>query len=115
MNKRGVGKFYEEQAVRYLENKSHILIKKNFYTPFGEIDLITQLGNRIHFIEVKFLTSINKIYPVQKIDSAKIKRIFFSISYLKKFCKILNYQVDSVCIYFKSGKLNYEYYSDLRI
>lgn len=115
MSSRSVGKFYENEVVKFLTKKGHTIIFRNFFTPYGEIDLISEFNSKVYFTEVKFLSKINKIYPIQKIDSAKIKRIYFSISYLKKFCRIKNYQVDSVCTYFKDKKLTFEYYPDLRI
>lgn len=110
-----VGRYFESQAVRYLKNSGHELIFRNFYSPYGEIDIITTFKNKVRFIEVKFLSRIGKISPVEKINIAKLRKIYFCIAYLKSFAKIKNYQVDSVSLYFKDKKLIIEYLEDLRL
>jgi len=109
------GRFFENKVREYLIMQNYNILTSNFYTPYGEIDLITERNQKIYFIEVKYLTKTNKMNPINKIDMGKIRRIFLSISYLKKFCKILNYQVDSYSVYFKKGKINFECYPDLRL
>jgi Holliday junction resolvase-like predicted endonuclease len=109
------GRFFENKVKNYLKKQNHTIITSNFYSPFGEIDLITEKDRKIYFIEVKYLNKTNIINPIQKIDLSKIRRIFLSISYLKKFCKIINYQVDSYCVFFRNGNLIFECYPDLRL
>jgi putative endonuclease len=112
---RSAGYFYENKAIIFLKKKGHEIIYKNFYSPYGEIDLITFYQGKIRFIEVKYLSKINKLMPIEKINIAKLRRIFFSIAYLKKFSRINNYQVDAVSLYFKNKKLITEYLEDLRL
>lgn len=109
------GRFFENKAAEYLKSLGHQIIIKNFYTPYGEIDLISEYKGKVYFTEVKYLNKTNKLHPIQKVDNSKIRRIFLSISYLKKFSKIKNYQVDSISVYFKVGKLVFECYQDLRL
>lgn len=43
-----------EALVReYLVKNHHTILAKNFYTRFGELDIISQHSDRIHIIEVK--------------------------------------------------------------
>lgn len=109
------GRFFEKKVKEYLIKGDFNILTSNFYTPYGEIDLIAEKQNKIYFIEVKYLSKTNLINPIKKIDLGKIRRIFLCISYLKKFCKIRNFQVDSYSVYFLKGKLNFELYSDLRL
>lgn len=109
------GRFFENKVREYLEKNKYNILISNFYSPYGEIDLITEKDKKIYFIEVKYLSKTNKINPVNKIDMGKIRRIYLSISYLKKFCKIINYQVDSYSVYFKQGKIIFECFPDLRL
>jgi len=109
------GKYFENKVRELLKKQNYNIVVSNFYTPYGEIDLIAEKDKKIYFIEVKYLTKTNIINPVKKIDNSKIRRIFLSISYLKKFCRILNYQVDSYSVYFKKGNITFEYFPDLRL
>lgn len=112
---RSIGRFYENRAACYLKEVGHEIIMRNFYTPYGEIDIITLFKNKIRFVEVKYLTKVSKIYPIEKINLVKLRRIYFSIAYLFKYTKIKNYQVDSVSLYFKNKNLIIEYLEDLRL
>lgn len=109
------GRFFEKKVKEHLIKKSFNILTSNFYTPYGEIDLIAEKDRKIYFIEVKYLSKDSLINPIKKIDTPKIRRIYLSISYLRKFCKIINYQVDSYSVYFKKGNITFEYFPDLRL
>lgn len=47
------GTLGESIALRYLENKGHSLLARNYRTEHGELDLIMQKNNRTVFVEVK--------------------------------------------------------------
>ena len=106
------GRYFENKASDFLIKAGHNLLARNFYTPFGEIDLISEIEKSLHVYDN---------YPIQKIDQSKIRKIYLSISYLKKFCKIRNLQVDSLCLYYKKtyptspAELVFEHYQDLRL
>ena len=53
INKRFVGKKYEEIAEKYLTDNGYIIKEKNFFTDFGEIDIIGYNEGYLCFIEVK--------------------------------------------------------------
>lgn len=40
MDKRKEGSKYEDAAAEYLENAGYKILERNFYTHFGEIDII---------------------------------------------------------------------------
>lgn len=109
------GRFYENRAIKYLKSLGHEFIYKNFFSPYGEIDIITYFQGKIRFIEVKYLSSTKKLMPIEKINKGKLRKIFFTIAYLKKFSKFNNYQVDAVSLYFKDKNLITEYLEDLRL
>ncbi|OGO65875.1 MAG: YraN family protein [Chloroflexi bacterium RBG_19FT_COMBO_47_9] len=52
-----LGKWGEETAARYLAAHGHQILETNYRTPYGEIDLITRLGDAIIFVEVKTRSS----------------------------------------------------------
>ncbi len=47
------GVWAEDEAARYLCKQGFVVLKNRYKTKFGEIDLITQKGNLICFVEVK--------------------------------------------------------------
>jgi len=74
-NKRAIGDTGEEIAVRYLENYGYIMIKRNYHSPYGEIDIIASKGEYIVFVEVKYRK--NRLYgePSQAVDYKKQEKI----------------------------------------
>ena len=48
-----LGRFGEKIAMDYLKSNGHSILKKNFYTRFGEVDIFSNIHNRLHAIEVK--------------------------------------------------------------
>lgn len=47
------GKVYEERGCEYLRENGFEIIERNFFSRFGEIDIIALKDNVLHFIEVK--------------------------------------------------------------
>jgi putative endonuclease len=82
MNTRNKGYLAEKKAVEYLKNKNFKIVKTNFYTKFGEIDIIAFKDNVFHFIEVK---SGKNFEPVYNITPQKLTKIIKSAYvYIKK-------------------------------
>lgn len=75
MNKREKGKLGENIASEFLKKKGIRIIERNYFTKYGEIDLIGIQNQTIIFIEVKLRNSDNYGLPWEGIDSKKINKI----------------------------------------
>lgn len=53
-NKRNIGTRYENIAVEYLLSQGHTIIKRNYRTRLGEIDIISKDNSTIVFTECKY-------------------------------------------------------------
>jgi len=103
MNSREIGNIAENKAVNFLEKQGFFIIDRNFYTKFGEIDIIAKKDNILHFIEVKSGQNFQSIY---NITPTKMKRIIKSVEvYLKKYKLNNPYQIDAITI--DNGKLEF--------
>ncbi len=80
MNSKKVGNLGENIAVEFLEKKGYKILDRNYYCPFGEIDIIVRKENIIVFVEVKVVNGVglealeelvNKKKRVKIINSAK--------------------------------------------
>lgn len=96
-----VGVIGEDIAVNFLKNKGFRIITRNFSTKYGEIDVIAQEGNKLHFIEVKTRTSDNKGKPYEAINKRKVFHLKSAIQiYLlknkNKDCKL---SLDAISIW----------------
>jgi len=103
MNSREIGNIAEDKAVEFLISKNYKIIDRNFYSKFGEIDIIAKKDDVYHFVEVKSGKNFHSIY---NITPTKMKRIIKSINvYIKKY-KVKNpYQIDAITI--DNGKLEF--------
>jgi putative endonuclease len=77
MNTRDKGKLGEQIALKYLLKNNYHLVTKNFYTRFGEIDIIAldKKLNELVFIEVKARNSDYYGYPEDAIDYYKFNKL----------------------------------------
>ncbi|MBQ9828110.1 MAG: YraN family protein [Lachnospiraceae bacterium] len=75
MNNRDKGREYEEKAARWLESRGHEIIERNFYTPAGELDIISLLGGRIFFSEVKYRKDLSFGSPEEAVGRLKQLRM----------------------------------------
>ncbi|MFA6192273.1 MAG: YraN family protein [Sulfurimonas sp.] len=50
---RAKGNLAEESACRFLYEKGFAVVERNFYSRFGEIDIIAVKDKVLHFVEVK--------------------------------------------------------------
>lgn len=72
---KNLGKIGEEKACIYLQKNGFNIIKKNFQTKLGEIDIIALKNNTLYFIEVKTRSNLNKGYPYEAVNKYKINHI----------------------------------------
>jgi len=93
-NKRKLGDAYEQVAVDYLIKRQYAILTRNFYTKFGEIDIVALDGNVLCFIEVKYRKTADAGNPMEAITVTKQKRICNSARvYLMKYPKYQRLQV----------------------
>lgn len=68
--------FYGEQlAVNYLSEHSYSIVERNFRTRMGEIDVIAQKANTLHFVEVKTRIGTIKGMPYEAVTPTKIRHL----------------------------------------
>ncbi|MFC1649848.1 YraN family protein [Patescibacteria group bacterium] len=65
----------ENLAKKLLQNKGYNVIHSNFYTKYGEIDLIAEKENTLVFVEVKARKDTRKGYPEESVNRRKVENI----------------------------------------
>jgi len=75
------GNVGELVACNILQDLGFTIIDRNFYTRYGEIDIIAQKGSNIHFIEVK--TTYGSYNPIENFHKKKLNRF---IKTVKIYC-----------------------------
>lgn len=94
---RVLGREYECKACAFLEEKGFVILERNFFSRFGEIDIVAQKESILHFIEVK---GSKKSNPIYRITPKKIHRIVQTIRhYLALKHLDMDYCIDGIVIY----------------
>lgn len=70
------GRYYEAQAEAFLKSQGYQILEKNYWTRFGEIDLIAQDGEYLVFVEVKYRSNSQMGFPEEAVTKKKQKTIF---------------------------------------
>lgn len=98
MNKKLIGNNAENIATQYLQNQGLTLVLKNFFSRFGEIDIIMRDENVIVFVEVRKRNgSIDD--AIASITPAKQKKLVKAAQYyLLKLGQDVNCRFDVIAI-----------------
>jgi putative endonuclease len=89
------GNLGEDRALSYLEDNGFRVIDRNFYSRFGEIDIIATKDDVLHFIEVKS----GEWDPIYQITPSKISKIIkTSQIYMSKKKLSFDWCLDAVIV-----------------
>ena len=76
-----IGTNAEQEVINYLIKNKFKIVEKNFSWKYGEIDVIVQKENTIHFVEVKkrkyLPEELYEILPNKKINALKRTAFYF--------------------------------------
>lgn len=85
MNLGFVGKKGEDMVASFLRKNGHTIIKRNYISRFGEIDIIAKKDGLLLFIEVKTRRENSFVAPKEAVNSHKIRRMMLTAEdYLSK-------------------------------
>lgn len=99
------GAIGESIAATYLERRGFRIAERNYRKPWGEIDLIAEKGDIVHFVEVKavsgdlemFSRESNSYRPEEQIHPAKLKKVVRTAQlYMAYKEDDREYQIDAV-------------------
>ncbi|MGB2955440.1 MAG: YraN family protein [Anaerolineales bacterium] len=78
-----IGKWGEDLAAAYLDKKGYLILDRNVYTSYGEIDIITlqeyEDENYLVFVEVKTRTTLEFGNPEDAVTSQKQEHLLAAI------------------------------------
>jgi putative endonuclease len=80
-----LGRAGELKAAEFLKKAGYKIIKKNYRTPFGEIDIIALDGETLVFVEVKTRSSDDYGAPSEAVNQKKQEKyVRTALSFLQK-------------------------------
>ena len=94
---RAKGNIAENKAEKFLYDNGFTTVERNFYSRFGEIDIIAIKENVIHFVEVK--SGLDYESAIQNITKTKLSRLIKTAHiYMKKNSLDVNFVFDAIII-----------------
>jgi putative endonuclease len=73
--KRALGLEGENMAARYLQGKGYRILERNYYTRYGELDIICEKEQKLVFVEVKTRRNTKFGFPEEAITRTKMKHM----------------------------------------
>ena len=102
-----IGEKGESIAIEYLENNGYKIINRNYYSRFGEIDIIAKKENYIIFAEVKTRKINTNFNAFEAVDAIKQKKIIkTAMIYLKEKSLSLQPRFDVIAVLFDTNLKN---------
>jgi putative endonuclease len=99
LNKRGQGFKYENLAKFFLINNGLEFIRSNYYSEYGEIDLIFKEDEALVFVEVKYRKNNSCGFAEESVTKSKLNKIIkTSLNYICENNWIGGYRYDMVAI-----------------
>lgn len=94
---RAKGNLAETKASKFLLNSGFSILERNFYSRFGEIDIIATKDEVLHFIEVK--SGLDYESAVQNITPQKLSRLIRTGDvYMKKNVLDVSFVYDAIIV-----------------
>lgn len=105
VNRRQLGKEYEDRATKILEENGYKIIKKNYFGRYGEIDIIAQKKNLLAIVEVKFRKTRKYGEGIEAVDIRKIRRMYKTAKEFIYKKKLYDMDIRFDCIYFLDSEV----------
>lgn len=96
-----VGKYGETLVANFLKKQGNIIVRRNYNSRYGEIDIVAENEEYILFVEVKTRKSGSIISPADAVSHAKQKRIVLTAKeFISKLRVGANYRFDVAEVFY---------------
>ena len=102
-----MGRAGEKRAIDFLKKKGFKIIKTNYKTVLGEIDIIAEEKGVIVFVEVKTRTNDNYGNPCEAVDKRKQEKYYKTATYYLQKEKKTDAECRFDVIEIENGEINH--------
>lgn len=100
------GKAGESAAAKYLKKKGYKILERNYRKTYGEIDIISQKGENVAFVEVKTRKSDSFGTPAEFVTLQKQKKLIkAAYTYIQERNLDAEFTFDIVEVYIEDKKV----------
>lgn len=118
MDRQEAGKHGEKIACQHLKRSGLKIVETNYYTRYGEVDIVAKTKDTYHFIEVKTRLNDNFGGAAESLSPVKRRAFIKTVqSYIKRK-KIVDYDisVDFIAIdILNDGTIDFEWMKNITI
>ena len=82
--KKSLGQYGEQIALRYYQKRGYKLIIQNYFSRYGELDLVLVKNKQILVVEVKTRYGKQFSWPEESISNKKINNIYITYQLLAR-------------------------------
>lgn len=75
------GKWGEELAACYLREQGYQIVFRNFYSKYGELDIVAKRNHLLVFVEVKTRTQDYYGTPAEAVDARKRRHMAYAANF----------------------------------
>lgn len=113
--KQDLGRYGEDQAAIYLQDRGYEIIDRNWRSPVGEIDLVAKDKDRLVFIEVKTRNGSGYGHPFEAITVNKVARMRRMVAEwcLAKQVSGVKVRLDAVAVLMTGGRVHIEHLKEV--
>ena len=106
-----LGKYGEDLAAKYLEDRGYCIVARNWRTSAGEIDLIARQNQKLIFVEVKTRNGSGYGHPFEAITPLKVSRMRKLVA---EWCRDhevsgVKVRLDAIAVLVNQGKVAIEH------
>jgi putative endonuclease len=107
-----IGRIGEQMVANYLKKQGFIILRQNYRSEFGEIDIVAESEQLLLFVEVKTRSEDFLVAPADAVDNSKQNKIiktanvFINRAYLKT-----DYRFDIAEVFYRRDELGEYHFS----
>lgn len=98
LDKKILGQKGENLAAKYYQKLGWHVLARNFYTRFGELDLVLEKNKKILIVEVKTRSSQKFGFGEESVSDKKINNIYIAYQILSQQKKLPTFFEIEVCV-----------------
>lgn len=96
--KKSLGRYGETIALKYYQRQGYKKIANNFYTRYGELDLVLRKNQTILVVEVKTRTNLQFGWAEESINNKKLTNINKAYQIISRQQSLPQYYQLEICI-----------------
>ena len=110
-----LGRYGEDRAASYLQERGYEIIDRNWRSQVGEIDLVAKERDRLVFIEVKTRSGSGFGHPFEAITANKVARMRRLVSdwCVAKQVSAAKVRLDAIAVLVTGGRVHIEHLKEV--